>query len=270
MFQLCKIILSFILIISVILPLSLAGCTVKTANPLADGETLVQVSTIDAILNGLYEGMTDFKTLQTYGDFGIGTFVGLDGEMISLDGRFYQVKADGIAYEVPDTMETPFASMTFFDSDKELELAQGMNFTELQVFLDDNLPTENIFYAIKISGTFSYMKTRSVPGQQKPYPPLVEVTANQPVFELNDVKGTIVGFRSPPYAAGVNVPGYHLHFLTEDASAGGHILDFTVEKATAFIDNTSGFYMVLPGEGSDFYNLDLSLDKQEELEQAEK
>ena len=99
MFQLCKIILSFILIISVILPLSLAGCTVKTANPLADGETLVQVSTIDAILNGLYEGMTDFKTLQTYGDFGIGTFVGLDGEMISLDGRFYQVKADGIAYE---------------------------------------------------------------------------------------------------------------------------------------------------------------------------
>ena len=145
--------------------------------------------------------------------------------------------------------------MTFFDSDKELELAQGMNFTELQVFLDDNLPTENIFYAIKISGTFSYMKTRSVPGQQKPYPPLVEVTANQPVFELNDVKGTIVGFRSPPYAAGVNVPGYHLHFLTEDASAGGHILDFTVEKATAFIDNTSGFYMVLPGEGSDFITL---------------
>jgi acetolactate decarboxylase len=259
-----------LLLVAVILPLNLAGCTQKTANPLAGGDTLVQISTIDAVLNGLYDGVKDFKTLRTYGDFGIGTFQALDGEMIEVDGKFYQVKADGKVYPVDDGMLTPFASVTYFSPDSSLSLTEGMNYTQLQAFLDKNLPTDNIFYAIKIKGTFSYMKTRSVPAQQKPYPPLVEVTAHQPVFEMTDVEGVIVGFRSPSYVSGVNVPGYHLHFLTADKTAGGHILDFTVKNATAHIDNTSDFLMILPGETSDFYKLDLSQDKEAELNQAEK
>jgi acetolactate decarboxylase len=145
-----------------------------------------------------------------------------------------------------------------------------MDFAQLQAFLDGNIPTDNIFYAVLIKGTFTYIKTRSVPGQQKPYPPLVEVTKNQPVFEYTDVEGMIIGFRSPPYVAGVNVPGYHLHFLSQDKAAGGHILDFTIKDAAASLDYTSGFMMILPGPGSDFYNLDLSQDKEAELNQAEK
>jgi acetolactate decarboxylase len=259
-----------LLLIAVILPLNLAGCAEKTANPLSGGDTLVQISTIDAVLNGLYDGVTDFKTLRTYGDFGIGTFQALDGEMVAVDGKFYQVKADGKVYAVEDGMLTPFASMTYFSPDSSLPLTEGMNYTQLQAFLDKNLPTDNIFYAIEIKGTFSYIKTRSVPAQQKPYPPLVEVTAHQPVFEMTDAEGVIVGFRSPSYVAGVNVPGYHLHFLTTDKTAGGHILDFTVKNATAEIDNTSDFLMILPGENGDFYKLDLSQDKEAELNKAEK
>lgn len=267
------------LLISIALCLFLAtlgGCLESipipdaTANPVSEGETLVQISTINAILNGLYDGVIDYGTLRKYGDFGIGTFAGLDGEMVAVDGRFYQIKADGVVYPVKDSMETPFASVTFFSADEEFQLTQGLDYTLLQEFLDETLPTVNIFYAVKIVGTFSYMKTRSVPAQEKPYPPLVEVTANQPVFEFTDVEGTIVGFRSPPYVAGVNVPGYHLHFLTKEADAGGHILDFIIQQATAYIDHTPGFLMLLPGEDSDFYYLDLSQDKQEELEQAEK
>ena len=270
-----KILLSITTIFCLLL-LTLSGCLESipipevTAHPISEGETIVQVSTIDAILNGVYDGVMNYGKLEKYGDFGIGTFKGLDGEMVAVDGNYYQIKADGIAYTVMDAMETPFASVTFFDSDEEIQLPEGMDFTQLQAFLDEKLPTENIFYAIKITGTFSYMQTRSVPGQEKPYPPLVEVTAHQPVFEFTDIEGTIVGFRSPPYVAGVNVPGYHLHFLTKDADAGGHILNLKTQLATAYIDNTSGFYMLLPGEDSDFYKLDLSLDKQAELEKAEK
>ncbi len=266
----------FIAVALCLLPVSLTGCLEsipipeETAHPVAEGETLVQISTIDAILNGLYDGVMDYGALQKYGDFGIGTFKGLDGEMAAVDGRYYQIKADGVAYPVTDDMETPFASVTFFSTDDEQPLTEGIDFTQLQTFLDEKLPTENIFYAIKIEGTFAYMKTRSVPGQEKPYPPLVEVTAHQPVFEFENVEGTIVGFRSPPYVAGVNVPGYHLHFLTKAADAGGHILDFTIQQAVAYIDYTSDFLMILPGEDSDFYQLDLSQDKQEELEKAEK
>lgn len=252
------------------------GCSTSTApdeyanNPIAQRETLVQISTIDALLGGVYDGVMTFGTLKEYGDFGIGTFEGLDGEMVGFDGNFYQVKADGIAYPVADSMETPFASVTFFDTDCQEKLPGGADYQQLRDFLDEILPTGNIFYAIKIEGTFSYMKTRSVPGQQKPYPPLVEVVKNQPTFEFTDVEGIVVGFRCPAYVAGVNVPGYHLHFLTKDKSAGGHVLEFQVDEAVAYIDYTSEFLMILPGNDSDFYKIDLTQEKQEELEQVEK
>lgn len=239
-------------------------------NPIAQRETLVQISTIGALLSGLYDGVITFATLKEYGDFGLGTFEGLDGEMVAFDGNFYQVKADGVAYPVPDSVETPFACVTFFNADRELQIPEGMNYEQLEEFLDGILPTRNIFYAIRIEGTFSYMKTRSVPGQEKPYPPLVEVTKNQPIFEFSNVKGTIAGFRCPAYVSAVNVPGYHLHFLTQDRGAGGHVLEFKVTEAVASVDYTSEFLMILPGEESDFYRVNLTQNEQEELEKVEK
>lgn len=270
-FCLCTIVSSLCLLFTAI-----TGCSIDITpaeyaeNPIAQRETLVQISTIDAILSGVYDGVVNFRTLREYGDFGIGTFEGLDGEMVGFDGNFYQVKADDIAYPVSDSVETPFAVVTFFEVDHKEQLPQGMGYEQVEEFLDGILPTGNIFYAIKIEGTFRYMKTRSVPGQQKPYPPLVEVTKNQPIFEFNDVEGTIVGFRCPSYVASVNVPGYHLHFLTKRRDAGGHILEFEVAEAVAYVDHTSEFLMILPGEDSDFYDIDLTQDKQEELEQVEK
>jgi acetolactate decarboxylase len=230
----------------------------------------VQISTIDALLNGVYDGVMSFETLKEYGDFGLGTFEGLDGEMVELDGDFYQVKADGKAYPVKDSMETPFAAVTFFDVDLRQLVPEGTDYAQLEEFLDGILPTGNVFYAIRMGGTFSYMKTRSVPRQEKPYPPLAEVTKNQPTFEFNNIEGTMVGFRCPAYVSGVNVPGYHLHFLTKDKDAGGHVLEFKVKEAEVSVDYTSGFLMLLPGEESDFHKLDLTPDRQGELEEVEK
>jgi acetolactate decarboxylase len=256
-------------IIAVLLVFS--GCSADNAqNSTNQRDTLVQVSTFDALLAGNYDGVTTISDLKQYGDFGIGTLDSLNGELIILDGQYYDVRVDGVAYVVPDNMTTPFASITFFDIDKTEELASGLNFTTFETTLDEMLPTDNLFYAIKIEGTFSYVKTRSVPAQQKPYPPLAEVTKNQPTFEFNNVTGTIVGFRCPPYVTGINVPGYHLHFLNADKTAGGHLLDFTVSQANVSIDNTYQFLMLLPGEGSEFYKEDLSIDRQDEMEQVEK
>ena len=259
-----------------LLGISISGCSHSPgtqADPggdTAQRETVTQISTIDAILNGVYDGVIDFGTLKEYGDFGIGTFEGLDGEMLGFDGYFYQVKADGIAYPVADSLETPFASVTFFDADDSRDVPEGIDYEQLEAFLDEVLPTENIFYAVKIEGSFSYMKTRSVPAQEKPYPPLTEVTQQQPTFEFSEVTGTIVGFRCPAYVSGVNVPGYHLHFLTASKDAGGHVLDFQIESAEVSVDYTSEFLMILPSSDSDFYDIDLSQDLQDELEQAEK
>ena len=239
-------------------------------NPIEQRETLMQVSTIGALMDGFYDRVIDVGELKEYGDFGIGTFEGLDGEMVVLDGECYQVKTDGAAYVVDDSTGVPFADVTFFDSDLEMEIAAGTDYDQLQAVLNDILPTENIFYAFRIEGTFSYMQTRSVPGQQKPYPPLVDVAAEQAVFDFNNVAGTIVGFYCPQYASGIGVAGYHLHFLTEGLDAGGHILGFTVAQATALVDYTPQMLLILPEGDSDFYALDLSGDDQKEIEEVER
>jgi len=232
-------------------------------------DVLFQASTVNALLEGVYDGEMTYEQLKRYGDFGLGTFNGLDGEMIGLEGKFYQIKADGIAYLVDGSMRTPFAVVTYFEPDKTVLLDKSVDYKELQQYLDNLLPTKNIFYALRIEGVFPYIKTRSIPKQNKPYPPLVEVVKNQPIFEFHNVKGTIAGFRCPIYIKGINVPGYHLHFITKDKKAGGHLLECQLQNVRIEIDYTSEFYMVLP-ENAEFYKADLEKEKHQELEKVEK
>jgi acetolactate decarboxylase len=236
----------------------LAGCAqegeTEEAGP--DRETLYQVSTLGALKAGFYDGDVSYAELGEHGDAGIGTFEGLDGEMIALDGSFYQIKTDGKAYEVSGTAVAPFAMVTFFDADLEAQPQQGLDYEGLQGFLDGVLPSRNVFYAIKIEGHFDHVKARSVPAQEKPYPPLSDAIADQTVFELDDVEGTMVGFWCPTYVGDINTPGYHLHFITADRSAGGHVLDLLLGEVNVYIDETPDFFMQLP-EMEEFQQADL-------------
>lgn len=255
-----------IYLLLLLIPFTWAGCSGIQGND----DTLFQISTINALLDGDYLGSMTFGELKRHGTFGLGTFDALDGEMIGLEGVFYQIKSDGVAYPVPDSMTTPFAVVTVFDADKILPSQDDMDYEGLKNYLDEAIPDKTIFYAVKIDGTFNYIKTRSVPKQQEPYPPLVEVVKKQTIFEFHDVEGTIVGFRSPDSVkGGVNVPGYHLHFITEDRKAGGHLLACQLQDATIAIDYTSEFYMVLPQHESAQQQSDISKDRSEELKKVE-
>lgn len=234
-----------------------------------NSDVLYQISTIDALLQGVYDGVLPVEELETHGNFGIGTFDGLEGEMLALDGNYYQIKTDGIAYPVSGKTTTPFATVTDFEADENLRIEEPANLTELESFIDLNLPSENLFYAVRIEGNFSSVKARSVPRQEKPYPKLADAVSTQSVFEFENVSGTLVGFRTPEYAKGINVPGYHLHFITADRSAGGHVLDLEMENGNAAIDITRTFLMELPASG-DFYDVELGQDLQGDLEKVEK
>ncbi len=234
-----------------------------------DKDTLYQASTIDALLDGLYDGDVTFGELKKHGNFGIGTFDYLDGEMIALDGEFYQVKMDGKVYPVDGKMETPFAVVTFFEPDNTIVLNGELDLKQLEAYLDKQLPSKNIFYAIRIDGTFKYIKARSVPRQEEPFPPLVDVVKEQAIFEFQDIEGTVVGFWCPAYVKGVNVPGYHLHFINKERTAGGHLLDCRTETGKIGIDHTSDFFMELP-ENEEFLTADLTEEKEEELKKVER
>ncbi|MCF8363139.1 MAG: acetolactate decarboxylase, partial [Prolixibacteraceae bacterium] len=192
---------------------------------------LVQVSVIDALLQGFYDGFYPLGDLKLHGDFGIGTFHGLDGEMMIFNDTVFQVKADG-SVNIPDNnMKTPFAAVAPLVPDTSFVLSE-LCYDSLKSNFSSYFPTSNIFYLVKIEGEFSYMHTRSVPAQEKPYPPLVEVTQNQPEFTFENVKGDIIGFYCPAYAQGINVTGLHLHFIDKSRSKGGHIIDFTLKSGT--------------------------------------
>jgi len=246
--------------------LTLCGFTQAVA---AGNDTLTQVATIDALLGGLYDGVVTVESLITMGDLGIGTFDALDGEMVVLDGQVYRVSADGRAASVMAGTTTPFAAVTFFDSEREMTIPAGTDLAAMPALVAAAVASSNLFYAFRLQGRFKMVRTRSVPRQHKPYRPLVEVVNNQPEFEFRDVDGTMVGFYCPPFVKGINVPGYHLHFLTGDRTAGGHVLGFTVGQATLQIDILNRFVLNLPETGA-FAAVDLHSDRQKELEAVEK
>ena len=231
------------------------------------GDTVTQVSTIDALLAGQYDGSLSLNELKKHGDFGIGTFDKLEGEMIVLDGHIYQAKADGRISE-PAESSTPFASVSFFRADGEADVAESLNYDAFTKKADGVAPDKNMFLAVKAQGKFHMMKFRSVPAQIKPYPPLAEVVKTQSVYELKDVEGTIVGYRLPEYVKGLNVGGYHLHFIDKSGKTGGHILAFDMASGKIYTDRLNRLFLILPETG--LQGIDLSKDRAAELEKVEK
>jgi acetolactate decarboxylase len=208
---------------------------------------LFQASTIGALLEGAYDGDLTFGELAEHGDLGLGTLNGLDGEMIALDGRFYRADADGTVWEVPAGARTPFAVVTRFAPAVDVELDEALDHQRLLERLDEQTPARVASSAIRVDGRFELIRARSVPPQSPPYRPLTEVVAEQHVFELADVTGTMLGFRFPAYAEGIEVSGYHLHFISEDRTHGGHVLG---SRATGplrvRIDPSSELHVELP------------------------
>lgn len=230
-----------------------------------DADTLYQLSTIDALQQGVFDGIQPVGEIKKHGDFGIGTFNALDGEMIVLQGTVYQAKADGSVVVVPETLTTPYTTVTFYGEDLSLSAEEAMNFSTFSNVTAADLPSVNMIYAVRIHATFPFMKVRAVPAQQKPYPTLSEAVENQSVYIYTDIPGWVVGTYTPAFFEGINVDGYHLHFISDDRQKGGHILDFIVPApASIGYDTTPDYTLILPTSG-DFTTVDLSQDTSQQL-----
>jgi acetolactate decarboxylase len=190
-----------------------------------DPHVLFQASTIAALLDGAFDGDLSFAELAEHGDFGLGTLNRLDGEMIALDGDFFRADVDGAIEPIAATAKTPFAVVTRFETEVDKGIEGALSHEQLLARLDALVPAAASSCAIRLDGRFELVRARSVPAQTPPYRPLTEVVADQHVFELEDVAGTMLGFRFPTYAEGIEVAGYHLHFIDEDRARGGHVLD---------------------------------------------
>ncbi len=211
-----------------------------------DRDTLYQVSTLGALQVGLYQPALSITDLRRHGDFGLGTYEGLDGEMIVDRGTVFQVPFSGRARAARGQQSTPFAAVTFFDADQRFRVRRSVDLAGLGTAVDRRLASANYFYAIRVTGTFAALQTRSVAKQTKPYPALATAVAGQRTFDLRDVRGTLVGIRCPEYVGSMNVPGYHWHFITKNGKAGGHVLQMSASDLQVVTDETRTWHVELP------------------------
>ena len=173
-----------------------------------------------------------------------------------LDGKVYRVDNNG-KVTIPDKLtRTPFVTVTYFHPDTVIMIQDFLNLKQLQEYIDKYLKSKNLIYAIKITGKFNYIESRSEGKQTQSYSNLADVLKNQSVFKFKNIYGTMVGFKVPTYMQGVNVPGYHFHFLSKDKKSGGHILDCTSGKIKIEIEALNNFELKFPAT-DDFYNLEL-------------
>lgn len=230
---------------------------------------LVQVGVIDALLAGGYEGSLGLTALRGLGDFGLGTFDALDGEMVVLDGVVYQVPFSGQVRKAPMNLTTPFAQVLRFRPQAAVALPPQAGLKDVEALLDGQLGDANVFAAARIDAGFARLTARSVPRQTPPYRPLAEVAKEQAVFRFETVKGTLVGLRGPAFAKGMGVPGWHWHFLTTDRTRGGHVLEFALDagQAKAGLMVVRRMELLLPRAG--LAGLDLARDRARELHAVE-
>ena len=223
---------------------------------------------INALVEGLYVENTTIAQVRRHGDFGLGTFNYLDGEMVLLDGKVYQIRSDGNVYDVSDDERSPFACVTFFSPDTFDDIEGTPGQEDLMGILDNLIPSQNMLYAIRIDGTFSHVRTRAVPRSEN-YRPLVEATKDQPVFDFHNVAGSLAGFYTPRFMESLNAPGYHLHFLTDDRRQGGHLIGCTPDKVRIGVQHVPGLEVGLPVT-LDYLTTDLTRNIGEDLDKAEK
>ena len=210
------------------------------------GRAVYQTSTMGALLDGIYDGDVTIAELLRHGDFGLGTFNHLDGEMLVLDGVCYRLRADGTATAAGETDRTPFATVTWFQADTTLAISVPTDRAALAERIDESLQSRNLIVAVRANGHFSRIHTRTVTEQHKPYPPLTEATSGQREATFTDVDGTVAGFRMPDYEQGISVAGYHLHYIDAARHRGGHAFDFELERGTVEISVLSELHLSLP------------------------
>jgi acetolactate decarboxylase len=230
--------------------------------------TLFQVSTSAALVEGIYQGAVRVSRLLRHGDFGLGTFTDLDGEMVVLDGVCYQVSSTGAIAPVEGERLIPYAVVTQFSSSFRKKHQRVRTLDDLIQVCDQLRDSNNVFYAFRVNGSFHAVKTRVM--KSVPEGTLLKTAASaQQEFRFEELRGTLVGLWSPAFAASFSVPGYHFHFLSEDRQSGGHVLDCRASEVEIDGCAMNEMHVSLP-ETEEFLKADLTRDPQADLIKAER
>ena len=211
-----------------------------------------------AFVNKVFDADLKVSTLKANGDIGLGSFDLLDGEMVMVDGIPYRIREDGEVSVGQDDDEIVYANAAFFDEDGSIDMAAAVDYDKFRAVINQDLPSLNLFYAFKAHGTFSTLKLGGLHKQEKPFDDGLDVLIpNRPIFEGEQITGTMIGFFCPQFIGDINAAGYHFHFISDDLKMGGHVMEFeTAEALQVKYDEMNNYHFFLP-DNEDYRNVSL-------------
>lgn len=245
----------------------LLGNSNKNAPAILKPNTIFQYSTLSALLEGIYDGEMTIGELKKHGNYGIGTFNALDGEMILYEGQCYKATSDSKVIKMADSEKTPFAAICSFVPDTVIQINRALYLKDLKHYIDSIVPSNNLLYAYKVSGSFDSIVIRSVPKQEKPYKRLIEAYKAQGVYTFTQQEGILFGYKFPKYLKDVNMDDYHLHYLSTDKTKGGHLMNCKMVKGSVSVAFIRDFNLQLPN--NKYFKSTVLTNNKSELEKIE-
>lgn len=212
------------------------------------GDLLFHYNFVDVFLRErLYDGGYSYQALLKKGNFGLAAADKIDGEITILDGKIYQTKANGKTVNVSLQEKTALAFVSDFSADFQWEINAITSKEKLEAILLEQIQADHYIYAIKIKGDFRGIKARTFPAvTTKPYAHFSESMKNQVFFNYQNISGTLVGFFIPSFLKGVNNPGFHFHFISDNRQYSGHLLALDIISAKIEVDMLNGYEVLFP------------------------
>ena len=231
-----------------------------------------QVSTLQALAMGFSKSVITVAELLEQGDFGLGTFEDVDGEMIVLDGKCYRAKNNGDAVQAKDERGVPFAAVCRFNPDRQEKLEGTDSIDRLKQWLTLRIEEDfglNSMYAVRIDGEFLMVDARSETGTKAHHVTLKDaLSVTQEAFVFENIRGTLVCVYYPDYMDGINAAGWHLHFLSEDKKCGGHVFNISLTAGSAAFCRITSVEVRIPDTPA-FDTYSLKTASQEDIKSVE-
>ena len=233
---------------------------------------MYQISTLQALALGYTRTVISAEELLKEGDTGLGTFEDLNGEMIVMDGQCYRADQDGHVSVVSPETGVPFAAVARLYGEQQFPMENMADISAVKEELTRKIEERfglNSMHVVKIDGEFAKVDARSEAPYRSHHVSLKEILdKNQKAFIFENIRGSLVGVYFPDYMDGINMPGWHLHFLSQDRTLGGHVFDVSIKDAKAMVDKVTNMMINLPKEAA-FDTYSLKQDLQEEIESVE-
>lgn len=218
-------------------------------------KVLFQVSFTDAIMSGLQNGTADAADLVREGKYGLGTPVMPGGELIIVDGEVYVCNPCGKTTKVRGDTSVNFAVVADESESFSFELENTEGYEnvrkKIERMITESAGNLNHFCLAIMRGRFARVNIRTnefhISDGKYVFP--------QEYSDHEELHATAVGFYCPEYTAGLNMPGWHFHIISDDRRTGGHVMDMSPGKVAVSITVLTEWKLRLPNN-EEFNSID--------------